>query len=52
MFRDFAKRNLIERQNKSLEKQTFDLAYLLSDGSSVLIEAKAHQKFNLNQVEQ
>ncbi len=50
LFRDFAKENLIERQGKSLEKQTFDNVFVLSDKSLIIVEAKAHQKFSPNQI--
>ncbi len=55
-FRDFAKAGLIQRlpkqasNRKSLEKQTFDNVYELSNGSIVLVEAKAQGKFSLNQI--
>ena len=57
-FRDFAKANLIERLpkesniRKSFEKQTFDNVYILSDGSIVLVEAKAHGKFSPGQAKE
>ncbi len=50
-FRDFAKKDLIEPQGKSLGKQTFDNVFILSDNSLVLFEAKAHQKFSPKQIE-
>ena len=48
-FRDAARAGLIERQTK-LEKQTFDLMLRLSDGSLVIIEAKAQQGFHIKQL--
>ena len=48
-FRDSAKVELIERQSH-LEKQTFDLVLWLSDGSLVIIEAKAQQGFGMDQL--
>jgi polyribonucleotide nucleotidyltransferase len=52
-FRDafHAKPKLINERHKELEKQTFDLVLWLSDQSMVIIEAKAQQSFDTNQIE-
>lgn len=50
MLRDLAHRKLIDRHTP-LEKQTFDLVLTLSNNALVLIEAKAHQCFSLNQID-
>ena len=52
LFRDLAKAGHIERQSKSLEKQTFDNVFVLSDNSIVLVEAKAQQCFSRSQLAQ
>jgi hypothetical protein len=54
LFRDLSKAGLIPRlseSRKSFEKQTFDNVYILSDDSIVLVEAKAHGKFDLKQLD-
>lgn len=48
-FRDCAKAELIKQQ-PDLEKQTFDLVLWLSDGSLVIIEAKAQQGYRMDQL--
>ena len=48
-FRDTARTKLVERQSH-LEKQTFDLVLWLSDGSPVIIEAKAQQGYGMEQL--
>ncbi|WP_157119091.1 hypothetical protein [Azohydromonas lata] len=50
MLRDLAHKKFINRYTP-LEKQTFDLVFTLSNDALVLIEAKAHQCFSLNQIE-
>ena len=55
-FRDGSKKefNIIERQDgsrKKLEKQTFDFMVFFSDGSAAIIEAKAQQGFDSEQIE-
>ncbi|MBE9397876.1 hypothetical protein IOQ59_11465 [Pontibacterium sp. N1Y112] len=52
LFRDFSMAYSLERENKSFEKQTFDNVFVLSDGSIVLVEAKAHQGFDPKQIQQ
>lgn len=52
LFRDLAKAGYITRQSKSLEKQTFDNIFVLSDNSIVLVEAKAQQCFSNSQLNQ
>ena len=49
-FRDFARVNLIERQDKSFEKQTFDNIFVLADDTMIIMEAKAQQTFSLDQI--
>lgn len=49
MLRDLAHANHIDRVT-DLEKQTFDLVFTLSNDALVLLEAKAHQGFSLNQL--
>lgn len=49
LFRDLAHANFIARSSE-LRKQTIDLVLTLSTNSIVLIEAKAHQSFSLDQV--
>jgi len=39
-----------ERRVRALEKQTVDFVITLSDSSLVLIEAKAHQRFSIRQI--
>lgn len=51
MLRDLAHAGHINRVPE-LEKQTFDLVLTLSNESLVLIEAKAHQRFNTKQIEE
>ena len=55
-FRDGARDefSIIERQSenrKELEKQTFDFMVFLSDGSAAIIEAKAQQGFDSEQID-
>lgn len=50
LFRDFAMAYSLEREDKSFEKQTFDNVFIFSDGSIVLVEAKAHQGFDPKQI--
>ena len=50
LFRDFAKENLIKKQNSSFQKQTFDNVFVFSDSLIVLTEAKAQQKFSHKQI--
>jgi len=56
LFRDFFKAGIFTRVNeedrKRFEKQTFDNVFILSDGSIILIEAKANQKFSPAQITQ
>ena len=49
-FRDAFKANLISERQRGLEKVTFDLMLWLSNRSVVIIEAKAQQGFNINQL--
>lgn len=49
LFRDLAHSKYIEPR-PGFEKQTFDIVLTLSDGSLVLIEAKAHQVFSRKQL--
>ena len=51
-FRDayHAKPKLIKNRQQELEKQTFDLVLWLSDQSMIIIEAKAQQGFNIDQI--
>ena len=48
-FRDGHRKGLIDR-HPDREKQTFDFFLWLSDGSGVIIEAKAHQGFNTKHI--
>jgi predicted choloylglycine hydrolase len=51
-FRDMGTAERMKREkDRSFLKQTFDNIYVLSDDSIVIIEAKAHQKFNPEQIE-
>jgi hypothetical protein len=50
-FRDGFRQGLIEKRCKELEKQTFDFMFFLSNGSAVIVEAKAQQSFSLDQIE-
>ncbi len=50
-FRDLARVGMVERQQRSLEKQTFDLVLTLESGPLVIVEVKAQQAFNLKQLE-
>ena len=52
-FRDGAREGIIERpseKRKELEKLTFDFMFVLSDGSAVIIEAKAQQGYDNDQI--
>lgn len=42
---------MASRASKKLEKQTFDLVFWMSDGLMVIVEAKAHQGFNMGQLD-
>jgi len=50
-FRDAWLVRLIQNRQSSLEHQTFDLVFWLSDGSMVIVEAKAQQAFDTKQVQ-
>jgi hypothetical protein len=52
-FRDGARAGIIERPDenrKKLEKLTFDFMFVLSDGSAVIVEAKAQQGYDNDQI--
>lgn len=52
MLRDLAKEGFIARHlPRTLIKQTFDIVLTLSNNEVVLIEAKAHQGFSRNQID-